>query len=745
MSIETASSSAPSIGKPSLSAGGLQPPLYNPGDTIDDVLTRLPLPLSVINQCAVLPNSKSKGHSPVFRNQFTKDKFVLSIHPDLTTYYDLFQYALHKYADQNMLGFRKLLDPLRNIYDRYQYWTYSEVAKMRTLVGSALLYLFEQFVVSESERIVTFYLPNVPEFVVLDAACQAYSLVNTCLYDSLGTSATVYILNVTKSPIIFTNKGNAEKIIAVHKEQPKDLSSLIFIVTIEDLSLTSDHQLFTAAHSAGLNVLDFKTLLKIGKDNPTPHVVPHPDDVFTISFTSGTTSLPKGVKLTHRLGLSQVTHTMLLRDIGKHGRSFEFLPMAHCYARAVVYTQLFYGFTMYFPHNPRDVTTYFDDIRVVKPTFFCTVPRVLNKIEALLKDKIELNKFLRNAINYKIGQLAQGKDPQHFWYDRFICPRFRTAVGFDEVKFILLGSAPISKKTIFFLTAVFNFRIAQGYGMTETFCSGPVTTELSNQGVGTTGYVGINIEFRLRDVPELGYAFDKNRSGEVLFRGPGVTKGYYKNQAAFEESVDEDGWFCTGDVAQLDNDYNMSVVDRIKNFFKLSQGKFVAGERVQHLYSSKLSWIDQIYVHGDARQHYLVGIVGVNLGQAEAFLKRRKIEFDFAQLNREIVNTNSTDSTNKSGSPLKSQLEQIFKRPDLKREVLLELNSSVQDSELASYEKIKNVHLAITPFSVVDDTLTPTLKIKRLNVRRKFKKELDGLYEEGELQQAVTAASAAKL
>ncbi|GMM35599.1 hypothetical protein DASC09_029240 [Saccharomycopsis crataegensis] len=706
----------------------IDPPYYNQGDSVEDVLQRLPLPTKEIGATFELSDSRKPGYSPIIRNVGAKTHLITHIHPELTTLHQYFQHFSLQYASKNYLGYRPF-NKLTNEYEDYKYFTYAETTHLKNQLGSAIIKLLEN--TDQKSPIITIYLPNCYQFVVIDLACISYSLVSTCLYDSLGHTSGAYIINLTESPIIFTTKLQASKIFSMKLDATID-HKLKYVVVIEEIDMAQDYQLITAAANANLILFDFQTLLNIGKKHPSPNIPPSPHNLFTICFTSGTTGMPKGAEITHEHVVAQSCTSLLLHDMSHpEAASFEFLPMAHCYERAVLFSELCYGFTLHFPHDPRNIASYFEDIKLVKPTFFATVPRVINKIEAQLRAKIAKSRYLSSVIDWKVQKLTNG-DPNnhHFLYDKLIAPRIRAALGFQRTKSILLGSAPVTKETIIYLQCVLGINICQGYGSTETFCAGAISSDTTNFGLGTNGSICCNLETRLRDVPELEYSWDNNRSGELLLRGPALTKTYYRHEKAFEESLDSEGWFKTGDVAQFDEFGNMVVVDRVKNFFKLAQGKYIAAEKIEQIYLRQCPMVEQVYVTGDSLQHFLVGVVGVNIEVVKSIVVDLGIPCDFTKVEQTMKQFENSPELLGEQQPIK-YFTAILNSVAVKKRLLEILNFKVE--KLLSYERIKNAFFTITPFAVEKDTLTPTFKIKRVQVRKEFQSVIKDLYKEGEV------------
>jgi long-chain acyl-CoA synthetase len=215
----------------------------------------------------------------------------------------------------------------------------------------------------------------------------------------------------------------------------------------------------------------------------------------------------------------------------------------------------------------------------------------------------------------------------------------------------------------------------------------------------------MNTEVRLEDVPEMNYTSnDKPRPrGEVLFRGPNVFAGYYKEPEKTAEAIDKDGWFHTGDIGCWNADGTLSIIDRKKNIFKLSQGEYVAAEKIEGVYA-KSKYVAQIFVYGDSYQSTLVGVVVPDPEIAEAWGQSHGLSKE-----------NSTTA-------------KLAQNADFQKAVLEDMNRTGKDAQLRGFEFVKAVHFHPDPFSMELGLITPTFKLKRPQLKEYFQKQINDLY-----------------
>jgi len=230
-----------------------------------------------------------------------------------------------------------------------------------------------------------------------------------------------------------------------------------------------------------------------------------------------------------------------------------------------------------------------EDLPALKPTFFPAVPRILNRIYGKLQDAFKAATgckatLIQNGLATKLQAYRTNGVYTHGCYD-IIFKKVKMMTG-GRVRFMITGSAPISADVLDFLKVCFCCPIVEGYGMTET-SAGSFTTFLNDPVSGHVGGPQMNVKIRLRDLPEMGYS-SKNPepTGECVFWGPSIMKGYYKNPEKTAEAFEgppENGWLKSGDVVKVLPNGSIKIIDRAKNIFKLSQGEYIAPEKVENI------------------------------------------------------------------------------------------------------------------------------------------------------------------
>jgi len=447
-------------------------------------------------------------------------------------------------------------------------------------------------------------------------------------------------------------------------------------------------------------VSNFNEIIELGKKNKDVYYNDftsirdkiNPDDLLSIIYTSGTTGLSKGVMLSHNNFISNVKATKDILPMGEGHRSLSFLPLCHVLEREVNYLHQFKGIGVYYAEN---IDSIGENLREIKPHGFTTVPRVIEK----LYDKIMLlgkeltgvkRKLFFWAVNLGLRYELNGANG--WWYEqqlklanKLIFSKWREALG-GNIKVIISGGAALQPRLarIFYAAGI---PINEGYGLTET---SPVISVNHPQypyiKFGTVGPVIDNVEVKIAE------------DGEILMKGPNLMKGYFKDPEKTKEVIDKDGWFHTGDIGEL-GEYNiLKITDRKKEIFKLTTGKYVAPQLVENKFKES-PFIDQLMVVGEGEK-FAAAIISP----------------DFEVLHKWATKNNVTYRDNVDLIENSKVLERFQKEVD-------RINAT-----LSRHRQIKKFALTCRPWTPDTGELSPTLKLKRKQLKKTYKKKLDYLY-----------------
>ena len=524
---------------------------------------------------------------------------------------------------------------------------------------------------------------NRPEWAVADYACLCAGVRDVPIYPSLTAPQIAYILRDSGARAVFAEDDvQLAKLMEIRDQCPELRHIIVFDAPGEMPEGTMAWRDFVQLDPFGLTDEAFRA----------EALAARPGSVATILYTSGTTGDPKGVLLTHANVGSNVHVCRTLLDISDTDSTLSFLPLSHVFQRTVDYVFFNVGCTIAYA---RDMTTVAEDLRIVRPTVAVSVPRLYERVYNAVTGATGVKGLLVGwaasvGLAYADAVL-EGRDPG--WWtrtrkavaDKLVFSKLRAAVG-GRLRFFVSGGAPLSPGINRFFFAA-GLQILEGYGLTET---SPVTNvnTFEDFRIGTVGKAVPGTEIRIAS------------DGEVCVRGPQVMKGYLNRPDETAEAIDEEGWFKTGDIGELDEDGFLRITDRKKDIIVTAGGKNIAPQPIEN--DVKLDpYIEQAVMVGDRRPFPSLLVVP-----------------DFEQLNQWAA-ASDIDASD-PGALLRDARCQEF------------LGGRVRASlaGLASFETPKKTAFLATTFTIEDGTLTPTQKVRRRNVEERYGALIESLYDE---------------
>ncbi|KAL1883068.1 hypothetical protein VTK73DRAFT_9994 [Phialemonium thermophilum] len=667
-----------------------------------------------------IPGTERENRSPVYRHwRFQNGPLLETLDPDVRTFHDIFESSLARQASQQCLGWRPWNSTTKQWESRYVWMTYAEVAGRRKNLGAGIVELHKAAGITEEKYGVALWSQNRPEWQITDLALASQSLWSVSLYETLGPETTEYILNHGSLACVVCSLPHIPTLLKLAPRVP----SLKIIISLDSLDAgePAGHSklalLSNAAADLGIKILSMEDVEAIGARSGRPMRPPSRDDIMTINYTSGTTGNPKGVILTHRNGVSGVMAARCNETLAPGDVHLSYLPLAHIYGRMIDQTALAAGARIGYFHG--DITALVEDLKILRPSCLVSVPRLYNRINSAIQTATINAPGFKGALSRHIIEskkasmnLPMGKaHNKHFLYDRIWTSKVRKAVGLDRVRTMVSGSAQLDPDVQTFLRAALANNFVQGWGMTETYAVGTMQP-LGDFSAGNIGNTFPCIELCVESVPEYEYTVhDKPYPrGELLVRGPVVFTGYYKNPEETTKSLESDGWFHTGDIVEIDELSRVKIIDRKKNVLKLAQGEYISPERIENVYLGSTNIVSAAFVHGDPKESTLVAIFGVD-------------PENFAPFASKILKTRiSADD--------KESLKKSMADPRVKRAFLNLLDEISKKHKFNSFERVRNCHLAIDPFTIENELLTPTLKLKRPQAAKAYRTEIDRMYQE---------------
>ncbi|KJF60544.1 AMP-binding enzyme [Coccidioides immitis RS] len=665
-----------------------------------------------------IPGSEQPGRSQVYRHwKIGNGELMKTLDPKVRTGHDMFESTAIRQPKKPCLGWRPW-DPVKKNFGPYVWMDYGTVQTRRAAIGVGLIELHRQIGIHDRTFGVGLWCQNRPEWQLVDLACMSQSLFSVSLYETLGPEATEFIVKNAELACVVASLPHLPTLLRL---KPK-LACLKMIVCLDPLDSNDQagHSkrdiLAPIAAEVGVTIYTLDEVEKLGASLNRPYNPPSPDDIITINYTSGTTGTPKGVVLTHANAVAAATTSLATVLQSPDDVACSYLPLAHIYGRMVEQTMLWAGGRIGYFHG--NILELVDDFKLLRPTALASVPRLYGRFGGAIRAAtVEQPGFKgalsRHVVSAKtanlVGVKPENATVKHALYDRIWSKKVAAGLGFDRMRYMVSGSAPLDSSLHQFLRLAFATTIVQGYGLTESFavalCQSP--NDLS---AGHCGGVSPVVEACLMSLPDMDYSVDDKPypRGELLLRGNSIFREYYKNPEETEKAMTEDGWFRTGDVCMVDELGRFTIIDRRKNLLKLAQGEYVSPERIEGIYQSACPYLGQAFVHGDGIQTHLVAIFGI---QPDIFAS-------FAgKVLKKTFSPTDLDA-----------LREASKDPKVVDAVRRDLDRAGKKYKLAGFERVKNLALFHEPFSIDNGLLTPTLKLKRPQAVKAFRDVLDELY-----------------
>ena len=543
----------------------------------------------------------------------------------------------------------------------------------------------------ESGQNVAILSNNSPRWAMSDYGVICSGAATVSIYPTLIPSQIEYILNDSESTLIFLeNQEQYEKIKSIWSNCPK----LKNIIILDDSDTADAENVYTfnsflekgSAFSTSSD-LTFDSLVNTAK----------PSDLLTLIYTSGTTGNPKGVMLSHENLISNMEGIGKLINFERDDVFLSFLPLSHVFERmGGHFTAFSRACTVYYAEGIEQVPA---NLQEAKPTVVLSVPRLYEKMHARIIEGLKSAPAARQKIfwwaidvgrNYSMLSIVGEKIPfllgiKHKIADKLVYSKVRERMG-GRLKFFVSGGAPLSQEIGEFFAAA-GITILEGYGLTET---SPVLSSNSPEALryGSVGKPLFNVEIKIAD------------DGEIIAKGPSIMKGYYNNDEATKESIDEDGWFYTGDIGEFDGDGFLKITDRKKNILVTSGGKNVAPAPMENVMVAS-PYIEQVVVIGDKR-NFISALIVPAFEAVESYLAEH----------HKVVTSHAA----------------IIEHSDVIALIGREVNNAMES--FSKYERVKKFALLPRLLTLEKGELTPTLKVVRRIVLSNFDEYVENLYSD---------------
>lgn len=572
--------------------------------------------------------------------------------------------------------------------DSYSYISYGQLATRVNCFASAMLELG-----INSQDKIALMSENSPEWVVTDLGTMSIAALNVPVYPTLTSPQLEYILNNCGARgIVVSNDTHYQKVVKLFDK----VLTLEFVIHVDDVKKVEHEKIKTYS---------FDEILNLGQSVMEKHETAieerinsiKEEDVCSIIYTSGTTGDPKGVMLTHGNFMSNAVESAKLLLDGEDNLELSFLPLSHVLERVVYYAIVVVcGQRVAYAESIEAITK---NLVEVKPTILVSVPRIYEKIYSKVTEDIHSSPPLKQKIfnwalkvgkeHYEAQQYGSGisflLDMEHKLATKLVFSKIHEKTG-GNIQMFVSGGAPLMREIAEFF-AYIGLPILEGYGLTET---SPVIC-FNRKGKIKFGTVG-------QTIPDVHLKIAED--GEILAKGPNIMKGYYNNPSLTAEFIDQDGWFKTGDIGELDSENFLKITDRKKEIIVMSNGKNVAPQQIENLMKTS-KYVEQIALIGDNKK-YISALVVPN--------------FENLKLKAKELNISATSN------------EEICKNKQINDFMRSEIDL-ISGDKVAKFEQIKKFVLLPDEFSLEKNEITPTLKLKRKVISQSFKDDIESMYE----------------
>ncbi|ROI00330.1 AMP-dependent synthetase/ligase [Chryseobacterium daecheongense] len=576
---------------------------------------------------------------------------------------------VEKHPTKSAIGFKKK-----------ESWKELSWKKFGEIVGKTANALKEAGI-QENDK-VAIYSDNSAEWMIFDLASMALGAITVPIYSTNNAEQAEYIINDSQAKTILVgDQAQYDACLDILKKGSSLQSIIVSKKAVWIKKEFSSHYLedFIAKSSSEFEICERNE-----------------EDVATLIYTSGTTGTPKGVMLTHGNFLKAFdAHFEFFKFKNfEEELSLAFLPLSHVFERSWSLLCLGGGARVYFLEDPKNIAKTLEE---VKPTMMCAVPRFFQKVYAGVLEKAEEGSSVKKKIfNWatEVGkQTAElrrnelsipfGLQCKEFLADLLVFSKIKEKMG-GRLWFLPCGGASLSPEVTRFFESV-GIHITVGYGLTETTAT-LTLFPLTHFEHGTSGKPLPGVEIRIGE------------NDEIQARGNGIMKGYYNRPEDTKAVFTEDGWFKTGDAGKFDEKGNLIITDRIKDLMKTSNGKYIAPQQIENLLTNN-NFIQQIVLIAEGRQ-FVSALIVPNFEFLREYLKKNNIPF------------NNWEEAVKKDEVISFYKEKI---------------KELQD-HLSDYEKVKKFTLMPAEFEINTGEITPTLKVKRNVVLKKYADLIEKMY-----------------
>ena len=651
---------------------------------------------------------KKEGETPIYVSPETTKIDYSRYTTEFSTLHDCYKKGLTRHINDKCIG-RRRKNPDGTLHSTFAWYSRKYIREKAELIGSGFLALNLSKEHSEWEdkkiHMVAIYSKNSSNYMTIDIGMTLQGITIVPIFESQHVNTVEHILNQVKVISCFISACRIRGILDCRKNQ-KRFKYLQFLLVMDPENLTPELKKEAKQYFI---VYTLDDLLEEGlKNKATSWATVSPESIYCISYTNGTTGLPRGAVITHQNMIS------VFYGIGNRFKftskdvHLSYLPLSLIFERTLFIYFITKGVKIGVSYGSIDEIK--EDLAILKPTIFVSIPKYYTELYTFIRSDLKKvtglkRKLTDKAIVSKCSTLKKSASYKHFFYDNFVFNDIKKLFG-GKIRIMFTTSAILNRDIVDFLKICFCCPVIEIYGQTEC-CGSMLATYAKDPASGHVGGPLKHCEFKLVDVPEMNYTSEdldekeqKKPRGEVWLRGPNVVSGYFTNEEETAKSFTVDGWYKSGDIGQLLPDSNrLHILGRKTDVIKLAEGKCIMANKLEDIYLFANPQLNDIFIHGENTSNHLVAIVSIDIETLKEL--KKSISNDA----KEEFNAND---------------------PRIHTIVLDILNREAENRKFSKFEYIHDVYIETRSFSELW-LLTTAFKKKRNKFRLFYRKEIESM------------------
>ncbi|KAJ1723381.1 medium-chain fatty acid-CoA ligase faa2 [Coemansia erecta] len=568
----------------------------------------------------VVPSSEVPGYSSIYRHPDYSGGTFNGKFADITTLYEIFKAQVKNHPKEHFLGARTYFHRT-NTFGDYEWLTTTDVDEMVDDYGSGLDQLFAAHAPDINDETgqqpLGIFSNNRPEWILTELAAFRSCRYSVGISDKAGIKTAEFYICCSELEVLICSMDKLPHILERIEHTPR-LKVIISMDKLDcskptpftrEFNVETISELKSKATSLNIVLTDVAQVIEMGRAKPTEPTLPKPSTYCTLSFSSGSTGMQKGILITH----GAFAATCRASYLGMQQRNvchLSFMTPSHIFDRFIIYAFMHDAIHVGFSSGVDELLL--SDMQALRPTVLATTPQLLSSVyNKVVSATIEANGVVgilsRFAYKSKLSRVSSGGGFKHALWDWLVFGKIAQLFG-GNLRLVIAAAVGLKPDLHNFFRAALSCNVIQGYGQTENMGIA-VMQRINDISTGNIGIPSPGFDIRLRSIPDMGYVATDSQCprGEIMIRSKGIFSGYYKAPEKTAKAMDGE-WLATGDIAQLNPDGTLKTIDRIGNVIRTALGIYVELEPLEMIYSTH-RLVDSILIHGTLHAYDLVAIV----------------------------------------------------------------------------------------------------------------------------------------